>query len=438
MTEITNLHIRNFKGVSELDYSPKRLNLITGRNNTGKTSLLESINIIFNPKYIDNFSKNLDKVVHTNGKSATISAEYTRQQQTLDSNFTSQSPEVQHREIGFREPREQESVDIFINTLQDILETNEDYPIRIRHNESFEEEGFKEDMKDALTETITEMPEDISISGTRSNSIVLEIDGELYSYIHLGEYYEEIREHIISESKEKLQEKNSKESFDFEDPRERERLQHAIMRGLHNQLVPRFGSDRFVGNRPDPVEGVRLVKSPLLKAEDVDMSQENAAVKASDIEDYLIENNILENLEDFSFEKLVFRDDSEKYEIPYSFMGDGFRTIVGILWEVLSAEREGNVLLLEEPDVHMHPGYIESLLTQLVKVVREKNLQLFITTHNIDMIEGFFSDNLKSKEEVFLSDHFQLLQLTDPIPRTLDYRSAEEEIEDLNVDLRGI
>ena len=46
--QIKELKIENFKGISYLKFSPKKINLIVGRNNTGKTSVLEAIDLLFN------------------------------------------------------------------------------------------------------------------------------------------------------------------------------------------------------------------------------------------------------------------------------------------------------------------------------------------------------------------------------------------------------
>ncbi|MEI7856015.1 MAG: hypothetical protein WCH85_00760 [Methanomicrobiales archaeon] len=41
MTHITELSIHNFRAIRELTYTPKQINILTGRNNTGKTALLD-------------------------------------------------------------------------------------------------------------------------------------------------------------------------------------------------------------------------------------------------------------------------------------------------------------------------------------------------------------------------------------------------------------
>ena len=46
--EIKSLEISNFRSFSNLKIEPTKINIIVGRNNSGKTSLLESLSLIFN------------------------------------------------------------------------------------------------------------------------------------------------------------------------------------------------------------------------------------------------------------------------------------------------------------------------------------------------------------------------------------------------------
>jgi len=45
MGRITKLHIENFRAIGSLDYTPHQLNIICGKNNTGKSALLDAIYI---------------------------------------------------------------------------------------------------------------------------------------------------------------------------------------------------------------------------------------------------------------------------------------------------------------------------------------------------------------------------------------------------------
>lgn len=449
MTEITDIRIRGFKAIEELEVEPSQINLITGRNNTGKTSVLESIDLAFNPDTIKKFSVSPEKVININSESSLVDIEFYKSQRKLDE-FEGSDGSNQHRSVALRQPDDEESLNIFTKVIQEILALNEEYPVRRREHRLMASpeiseilvEGSAEDfddlVQDLLEDSLNEISEDTLLPNVTNSSLILQVDGEEFSFMYLGEFYEEIREKLTKSSiskfhsnipENKLTELTEEQSHD---------LNRFLRRTFESRLAPRFGSSRFVGESPESLEGVKFVKHPSIGAEEVDVTQENAAVKISDIEDYLKDNDIVEDLNDFSFDKLVFEEEGEKYEIPYSFMGEGFRTIVGLLWELFSAERQEDVLLLEEPDVNLHPGYIENLLYELVEIVKTENIQLFITTHNLDFIEAFFSDRMAESQEEYLKQNFTIIQLTEPVPRTLDYTSAQEEIEELGIDLRGI
>lgn len=436
MTRINHLRVSGFKAIDELEVNAKEINLITGRNNMGKTSLLESLDLVFNPRNIGHFSENLDKVIHEDSSSASIDCEFRKRQQTLAS--FSEDSTGEHREIGLRKPNPDEVIRYFSEIVEEILDLNEDYPIRISNSiitkmETEDAETYKDDLQEILREGVAEISEERILSKMSNNLIVLEIEGETYPYIHLGDSFSQLRNTIVQIAIEKLY-----DWIDLRENSEKEQHQRELRHGFRSMLAPRFGGSRFVGEQPPEIGGVHLVKDPTANPDKMDLNQENTAVRTSDIEEYLKENKIVKNMEDFSFDRLVFQEDDEKDEVPYAFMGSGFKTIVGILWELFDQEKEGDVLLFEESDVHMHPGYVENLLRQLIEISRKKDLQLFITTHNVDMIEGFFSPTLRRTHGEYLEDSFQLIQLSGKIPKTLNYDQAGEEVEEVNSDLRGI
>lgn len=46
---------------------------------------------------------------------------------------------------------------------------------------------------------------------------------------------------------------------------------------------------------------------------------------------------------------------------------------------------EGGVVLIDEPDLHLHPSLIKGLLGQIESLVKQRNGQLLITSHNLDI-----------------------------------------------------
>ena len=97
------------------------------------------------------------------------------------------------------------------------------------------------------------------------------------------------------------------------------------------------------------------------------------------------------------------------------------------------------ILLLEEPENHMHPGYINLLVKHLVDYYKKFNVQIFISTHSLDLIDAFI-EYLKNKPGV--QKDFQIIRLykiDEKIEKdVLTYDQAREAYEDLKIDLRGI
>ena len=62
---ITKLSIESFKGINQLSFEPKQLNIIVGRNNTGKTSILQAIDLVFNSKiqYYKQYHSHLSSLI---------------------------------------------------------------------------------------------------------------------------------------------------------------------------------------------------------------------------------------------------------------------------------------------------------------------------------------------------------------------------------------
>jgi len=118
-------------------------------------------------------------------------------------------------------------------------------------------------------------------------------------------------------------------------------------------------------------------------------------------------------------------------------MGEGFQAIVALLWELLDDDLP-EVVFLEEPTTHMHPGYVREVVFFLIQLAMEEDVQLFVTTHSNDFLNDLFAENLREEEEAFLEEEFRLFQMQDGGAKTLDYREAEHSLEELMLDLRGV
>jgi hypothetical protein len=90
--------------------------------------------------------------------------------------------------------------------------------------------------------------------------------------------------------------------------------------------------------------------------------------------------------------------------IPIDDFGDGARHAFKVLAALISlADRckdgKEGIFLWEDPELFMHPMSLCRLLKQVMDIVREKPIQVFISTQNFEVI-AFFARLLKAKSEL--------------------------------------
>jgi predicted ATPase len=78
---------------------------------------------------------------------------------------------------------------------------------------------------------------------------------------------------------------------------------------------------------------------------------------------------------------IVYRDRA----VPAALAGDGIALLLRYGFEL--AIRQGGVALLEEPEIHSHPGAIRQVARSIVSAVR-RNVQVVLTTHSLELIDA--------------------------------------------------
>ena len=73
-----------------------------------------------------------------------------------------------------------------------------------------------------------------------------------------------------------------------------------------------------------------------------------------------------------------------RQSVAVDWFGDGFRYAVNIL--SLGVVLQGTALLIEELETHQHPESLRKLTETLFKLAKQQNLQLFLTTHSMELI----------------------------------------------------
>ncbi|MHA1252960.1 MAG: AAA family ATPase [Candidatus Helarchaeota archaeon] len=140
-----------------------------------------------------------------------------------------------------------------------------------------------------------------------------------------------------------------------------------------------------------------------------------------------VENVIIPNGEIY----LHIKNKSEMVHIK-SF-GDGFISQMFIL--ALIILNKNGVILIEEPENNKHPGYLGILANEIINSVERMNIQYFISTHNIEFIDFLLEINPEIIKLIRLYRDEKEFGINYEI---LDGTEAIEELRELRLDLRGI
>jgi hypothetical protein len=101
----------------------------------------------------------------------------------------------------------------------------------------------------------------------------------------------------------------------------------------------------------------------------------------------------------------VFADHS----VPATLAGDGIQSLLRLSLEL--AASGGGVALLEEPEVHQHPGAIRQSARAILAAVR-RQIQVILTTHSLEFIDALLAE---SKEQDLAQLSLYQLQLQDGV-----------------------
>ena len=94
-----------------------------------------------------------------------------------------------------------------------------------------------------------------------------------------------------------------------------------------------------------------------------------------------------------------------KTSVAVDWFGDGFRYAVNIL--SFGVVLEGTALLVEELETHQHPESLRKLIETLFELAKQQHLQLFLTTHSMELIT-YALDAAEEKEIELKLHHLSL------------------------------
>ena len=80
----------------------------------------------------------------------------------------------------------------------------------------------------------------------------------------------------------------------------------------------------------------------------------------------------------------------EDYSVPSALAGDGIYWLLRLSLELATYPK--GTMLLEEPEVHQHPGAIRQTMGAVLAAVR-RDIQVILTTHSLELIDALLAES---------------------------------------------
>ncbi len=420
MQVINDLMIDGYKGIDKMDFPTNSINVIVGPNNTGKSSILESVWMllstiksnhsnsteILSPSLYDFFdSRQIKHLVNEKKEEIRISVKLEQENEiTMRGKYAQETipkdlyekfqahldKNMDYERLLFTTPDGIKGfgnlfstmLEKFLKISEENIELNKDDLKKIEEDEKFKNEltEFEEHKKTG----VANIRKDI----IRSEKLFLKTEAEEHTKLMMYSTSKYIDDVIT------LQE-------DIENIPDIRVLfnshQHMVDIGeLYDELVHR--------NRLKPVREYLQNKIPYLT--DIVKSEEGMQVLLSDLNE----------------------------SIPLSNMGDGFNALIKLSF--MAPLMDKGIVIFEEPEVTMHPGFLDILAEEIVN--HSTDTQFFITTHSHEFVEYI----LAKAREKDRSRSVNVIRMERLPNGRLDREimsgeEAFEEVEKIKTDLRG-
>ena len=403
--QIDNLSVRNYRCISKMQldkFSP--ITVFVGRNNTGKSALLEAIALVATAKssWCDSLGDDLiepiidrrggmqfaDMMIKIGEQSAELSA-------TNDKGLT--TVEIAKDTVNLSEALSSQIAAAVAERMETITE---DYSRRIRR--------ASEDS-------------DISLRGLEE--IYREIDTYLHSImkeamLYVGCYDEngEIRYALVL----------------GQEWRDRFRR---ISRGLGERALFRmpYPIENIIRSSPKEKSNTIFLLTPTIQyLKELQRRLARSGELLSVIDRMRRKISYFQDIREVKDDFLVFLKGLDR-SVPLAAMGDGFRAKLAIL-SAISTVREG-IALMEEPETRLHPGYMSSVVNEIVTAADHGNLQFFLSTHNLEFIELMLEENVELVRIVRMYRQEDKAEIDYEV---LEGQEAKENLKQLKLDLRGV
>ncbi|MBP1909797.1 AAA family ATPase [Methanolobus bombayensis] len=412
MKFIDEVNIKNYKGFSEMSLSCNSINIIVGPNNTGKSSILESIWMGLSSlnNYKDSIDNQFTEIIGNEDYRYLVHNNEEKIRPEISLILSTQENRkiyLDYSESGL--PNGENEKYIFMD-YDDSVSYSRASPIRYRAPSEARRSPYRK-----LTETLSEfieikerdnreLPEN---DFNKLLNLLTEISSDMENEIQF------LKQRLLDSEKMFVYPEIYSENSSF---KLMERSFYVIDdKGERDSIIP------FLINKSSRPDGALYNKAFESK-------------KVIDVIEYLKKRiHYFEDIREKDGRLYVFLKDIDE-PLPLSSMGDGFNSL--LINSFITTLIEKGVVLFEEPEISMHPGYLGVFAKEIVD--NSKNHQIFLSTHSMELIKYI----LDSAEKSNILDEINIVKLSrfsnGFIEREIiNGTYAKEEIEEINTDLRG-
>jgi predicted ATP-dependent endonuclease of OLD family len=428
--KITSINIENFKAIDSLHFNPHMLNIFVGRNNTGKTSILQAIKLAFDREdYSDFFYSQPSAAIKYGENRVKLElklAEDKRKKIELGIERVTMTVLISQLEKAVNE--------IFKRSLERIKDTNSKTPESDERKRRAVE--IEKELKDWLnSEIILELVDRDQLKKSIRESVNLIVNGE--KNFLAGSTIDSMARKLAFQIAEKL---GITEFLGGEVSITTHFRRFTVFDDQHEDSFFSLYEKEMARKEKENLSSPIFIIDPIKSIDKVISEGKRIEGTAHEIDKIIKEDKIISGLKRFNFNNLVF--EGVEDDVSMDSMGDGFKALIGILAS-LYQQPKNTIVLIEEPEVHMHPGYLQELAKYLILLSRTRNIQLFISTHSMELINCFLDiDLMPPLNSDFVKSEFFMLRLNQlenvVVSEEIDYNEADMAIKELEWDLRGI
>lgn len=402
MKIINDISIQNFKGIEEMDFPCGSINIIVGPNNTGKSSILQSIWLAITSlkNYTDVMDNEISEIVVDEFNFKYL-INQGKEKSSIKLNLFNDDKINLDIIYSKKNKYYPELSDKFSNFISDLSYLNSEISLNHSLNYRFLRE---------LQKTKRSLKNDES--NEKLNKVLNKISNQMDSEI------KQFKKELLDSEKLFIQSKLNNDLISI-----------CTIADDFNDIIYHSNKEKVIADipliisSPHSDDNTHLLYEKLFNSKKISSVLDNLKNKISYLENIgVIDEEIKVSLKDID------------QTLPLSSMGDGFKGLLKLSF--MAPLIKHGIVLFEEPEISMHPGYFEILAKEIVSSSHDS--QFFITTHSLEFLEYL----LEKSEKLGVIDSVNVLRLTRRAGNFIDREiysgiDAKEDMDNIKIDLRG-